>query len=254
MSNWIRYTIWILVHCILVAGLCGCADTTARAANIKPFQKTSWGNSFEQSLNDKYSNLEEYIQINYAGKSLEERTAVRNVIMHDLIWLIDKNFYDYKYTLYHGKATIDFLGDMISLSLNAAGAITGGTQAKTVLAVLAGLNTAGKSGYNKAFLNEKATTVLFAKMKESRNRQKAKIFDGLRQSDNIYPLQRALDDLVGFMDAGSVVSAIADLEEQVQKPLQESEKLLREAETTLYDMEKTATTLPASRSLNHIGE
>lgn len=114
----------------------------------------------------------------------------------------------FQYRISGSKAIGDALFDITSLGLTAAATITGGSQAKTVLAGLATAVTGSKLAVSQNMFAEKATYVLIAQMDAARQEVGTRVRGSMTQPIDKYPLAIAISDLYEYYQAGTLPAAL----------------------------------------------
>jgi hypothetical protein len=135
----------------------------------------------------------------------------RNEIIHLGLILIDDNYNKFENDLFVGRATSNIAGDFAELGLSAATGITNGERVKTILAIAATAFKGGRKSIDMNLFRERSTELIALKMRASRARILDVIYQGLGAPVDKYPLGAALDDLVNYVYAGSLNSALLEL-------------------------------------------
>jgi hypothetical protein len=143
--------------------------------------------------------------------SLGKAQVYRNEIVHAGLILIDDNYNQFENDLFVGRATTNVAGDLTELGVSAATGITNGERVKTILAIALTAFKGGRKSIDMNFFRERTTEVIAQKMRGSRSKVLQGIYQGLGLPVDRYPLGAALDDLVNYLYAGSMNSALLEL-------------------------------------------
>lgn len=135
----------------------------------------------------------------------------RNELMHLGIMLIDDNYNQFENDLFVKRARTNVAGDLTELGVAAATGITNGERVKTILAIALTAFKGGRKSIDVNFFRERSTEVIALKMRASRARILQTIYQGLAAPVDKYPLGAGLDDLINYLNAGSLNSALLEL-------------------------------------------
>jgi hypothetical protein len=135
----------------------------------------------------------------------------RNELMHVGILLIDDNYNQFENDLFVKRATTNVAGDLTELGVAAATGITNGERVKTILAIALTAFKGGRKSIDVNFFRERSTEIIALKMRASRARILQTIYQGLAVPVDKYPLGAGLDDLINYLNAGSLNSALLEL-------------------------------------------
>jgi hypothetical protein len=142
---------------------------------------------------------------------LAKAQIYRNELVHIGLVLIDENYNQFENDLFVGRATANVAGDLTELGVAAATGITNGERVKTILAIALTAFKGGRKSIDMNFFRERTTEVIAQKMRDSRSKVLQGIYQGLGLPVDRYPLGAALDDLVNYLYAGSINSALLEL-------------------------------------------
>jgi hypothetical protein len=143
--------------------------------------------------------------------SLGKAQIYRNELVHAGLLLIDKNYNQFENDLFVGRATSNVAADLTELGVSAATGITNGERVKTILAIALTAFKGGRKSIDMNFFRERSTELIAQKMRDSRSKVLQGIYQGLGLPVDRYPLGAALDDLVNYLYAGSINSALLEL-------------------------------------------
>lgn len=199
-------------------------------APTKPVYISKYADTAFNYGNKQASN---YFRSAYEAKEdRDERRIIRDKICYDLINQIDYHYNNFEARITGLKGAKDFGGDMALLGLNAAGAITGTAEIKSILAAISGGIVGVNASADKAFLKEKTVEVVQLQMQASRNRQLAVIINNLKgKDDDQYPLEFMLKDVTEYYYSGTIPRAFQALAEKVGEAGAEATQELFDAKT-----------------------
>jgi hypothetical protein len=143
--------------------------------------------------------------------SLGKAQYYRNEIVHAGLLLIDDNYNQFENDLFVGRATSNIGFDLTELGVAAATGITNGERVKTILAIALTAFKGGRKSIDMNLFRERTTEVIAQKMRGSRSKVLQGIYQGLALPVYRYPLGAALDDLINYLYAGSLNSAMLEL-------------------------------------------
>lgn len=143
--------------------------------------------------------------------NLAKAEADRNELIHLGIMLIDQNYNQFENDLFVGRATTNVLEDVVEIGLTAATGISNGERVKTILGIAATAFQGGRKSVDTNFFRERSTEVIALKMRASRARILQTMYQGLEAPVDKYPLGAGLDDLINYIHAGSINSALLEL-------------------------------------------
>jgi hypothetical protein len=148
------------------------------------------------------------ITLYYSSKTVDQRDR----IVTGRLVLMDIRYIQFIRSLTVDKQQLDAATDILSISLNLAGAATSAVRAKTNLAMLAAGVTGAKTSIDKHFYFEKTVPALVTSMNASRKGVMTRILDGLTGDLTQYPFERAISDLNDYYMAGTLNSAISSIQ------------------------------------------
>jgi hypothetical protein len=143
--------------------------------------------------------------------NLGKARVYRNEIVHAGLILIDDNYNQFENDLFVGRATSNIGFDLTELGVAAATGITNGERVKTILAIALTAFKGGRKSIDMNLYRERTTEVIAQKMRGSRSKVLQGIYEGLGLPVDRYPLGAAIDDLVNYVYAGSLNSAMLEL-------------------------------------------
>lgn len=143
--------------------------------------------------------------------NLGKAQLYRNELVHTALTLIDSNYNEFENDLFVGRAKANIGFDFAELGMAAATAITNGERVKTILGVVMTAFKGGRRSIDMNIFRERTTEVIAQKMRGSRSKILQQIYKGLALPVTRYPMGAAIDDLVNYLYAGSINSALLEL-------------------------------------------
>jgi hypothetical protein len=138
----------------------------------------------------------------------------RDKILDKFMSEIDNTYHEYNDGMYMGKASQAVAGDIASLGLTAATAITLVTRTKTILAALATGVAGVNLSFDKNFFGQQTFSALAIAMQARRDKAKSTIDDNRKMSAADYTLEGGRRDLVSYFFAGTLPGAIQEIQEE----------------------------------------
>jgi hypothetical protein len=144
----------------------------------------------------------------------EKAKYYRDKILDKFMSEIDNTYHEYNDGMYMGKASQAVAGDIASLGLTAATAITLVTRTKTILAALATGVAGVNLSFDKNFFGQQTFSALAIAMQARRDKAKSTIDDNRKMSAADYTLEGGRRDLVSYFFAGTLPGAIQEIQEE----------------------------------------
>lgn len=182
----------------------GCAAINNGGAPASSFSLQDDINALEKAFSPAAS-IE---QANASGATKE----VRNKFIDGRMALYDIRYREFIQKLGGNKQILDTTSDILLLGLNAAGALTGGVQAKANLAAGAMMITGSKTSIDKNFYFEKTMPALISTMNNQRKVVLLRLLNGRKNQIDDYSMTQALADLFDYEQAGTVFGAIETIQ------------------------------------------
>jgi hypothetical protein len=168
---------------------------------------------------------EERVQI-YAGARV-----YRDVMINRIRADIRDNYGQFEEMLNTNRATWETGADFAELALAAATTISGGEQAKTVLAAILTAVKGGRLSVDKNFFREKTTDAIVSALRSARTKQDTVIIGKMAQlGPEQYTFEEAWNDLVDLYYAGTLTSGFQVLAEQAATDAKQAEKAKTDVE------------------------
>jgi hypothetical protein len=156
---------------------------------------------------------EKYDSLVMAGgdNNLRQAMVYRNEVIYLGLQLVDYNYNEFENDLFVKRATDNIAGDMLELGISAATGITNGERVKTILAIALTAVKGGRKSIDSNYFRERTTEVIAMKMRASRAKVLQTIHQGIRLPVGEYPLGAGLDDVINYLNAGSINAAFLEL-------------------------------------------
>jgi hypothetical protein len=197
----------LLTLALTVPFLTGCPKTkTPMPAPIRDKLIQRQVNHLEQLVTDYENAVSAGDEV-----SLGKARLYRNEIVHAGLIFIDDNYNQFENDLFVGRAKSNIAFDVTELGVAAATGITNGERVKTILAIALTAFKGGRKSVDMNLFRERTTEVVAQKMRASRSKILQGIYKGLGLPVDSYPLGAAIDDLVNYVYAGSLNSAMLEL-------------------------------------------
>lgn len=190
----------------LLASMTGCPKT--RTTMPGPFRNTLIEGRLQRlkDLADKYDQA-----IDADPPDLGKARLYRNEVVYQAKQLIDLNYNDFENDLFVKRATSNVLMDITELGASAAAGFTNGERVKSIIAIALTAFKGGRRSIDLNFFRERTTEVIVLKMRASRGRVLQRINQGAGLDVASYTLASGIDDLIDYLNAGSVNSALLEL-------------------------------------------
>ncbi|MFL6211345.1 MAG: hypothetical protein ACJ74W_21030 [Pyrinomonadaceae bacterium] len=142
---------------------------------------------------------------------LTKAKLFRNELLYESLQLVDANYNDFENDLFVKRASSNVLMDVTELGLSAATGITNGERVKNILAISATAFKGGRRSIDLNLFREQTTQVIVLKMRAARARVRQRVAQGVALDVSQYSLASGLDDLMDYINAGSINSALLEL-------------------------------------------
>jgi hypothetical protein len=150
----------------------------------------------------------------YSNAAPADKARVRNAILSDLMAVIDLNYHEFETRLGTDKAVKDTTAEIATLGLTAASAAVGGEEVKTILSAVATGVVGANSVLDKNILQNNTIQTLELEMRSLRAQKERDLLEGMARTDNQYPLQSGIRDVIAYYYAGSLTDAMLGLVEK----------------------------------------
>lgn len=190
----------------LVLGLAGCAGLSA-----SPSSPISDRPAALHALEAVYSPAK---IVTCISTPVESQRPCRDEIAQALIVAIDMQYADYELGFFDANRYGTFGATVATLGLTGAASVSAGAAARLLSAIAAGV-TGTREAFNRDVLIDHTAVALQSAMRAKRDTVLAQIRNGLRSPPSEYPIGAALSDLNAYYRAGTIVGALAGLNESV---------------------------------------
>jgi len=156
------------------------------------------------------------------GPALAKR--IRNDLLETALPYIDSAYIDFVTDIQAGRDRNNFTLDLVELGTAASVGITNGERPLQIIGVALTAFRGGRRALDANFYKDQSTPILISKMDGNRARVRATILS--RESANIddYPLGAALSDIVDYYNAGTLVRAFTQLQQDTALITKQSEE------------------------------
>ncbi len=156
--------------------------------------------------------------------SQETARRIRNEAIENGIMAVNSVYTDFVDDLNTGRATGNFIADVVDLGMGAAIGITNGERALQVLGVSLTAFRGGRHSVDVNFFKEQTTPILINKMDDNRSIVYASILLKKKKSVDEYPMTEAIRDVVDYYNAGTLVRALTQLSKDTGEKANQSAK------------------------------
>ena len=215
-----KYKVHLALIAALVTLLPGCSTIRNGGAPDPSFDI----NKDLEQLSKEYESATNIT--NFYKTPIANRVDARNRFMSGRLVQIDLQYLRFIRTLTSDKQQLDAAADIASLSLNLAGTLVGGANAKTNLAAAAAGIGGVKTTIDKDFYYEKSIEALVATMNARRKEVLIQILTGLSSSIEQYPFERAIIDLQQYYLAGTLNGAVQFINTRAAESEAKSDKTI----------------------------
>lgn len=160
------------------------------------------------------------------GKAVAKR--IRDEALEQSIAVVNSVYGDFIDDLNTGRATTNFVADVIDLGLGAAVGIVKGERPLQILGVALTAFRGGRKSIDLNFFREQTVPILVNKMDDNRAKVYGSIIQKKIRSVDEYRMEEAVRDIVDYFNAGTLVRAFAELAKDTATKAKSSEdKILR---------------------------
>lgn len=228
-------SLWTRLFFLALASLALCACQTFGGQPPRPFDTNKILDELRPSFDKQ--------QIDAC--SARETDACRNAIVTEQIRAIDIVFSEYERVVLKTAEGINVTGDATVAILGAAGTVTGGTQAKSILAALSSAVTGTKGAFDKNVYFQNSIQVLIGRMRALRKGVLADVRKNLLQPHDKYPLSQALFDVESYFVAGTIVAAVSDIEKNSKEKSDQADQEMQKTLELSYGADSNSVLLRA---------
>ena len=146
-----------------------------------------------------------------AKPNLNLAKRIRNEVLENGITAVDGTYDDFINNLNNGRATTNFVADVIDLGVGAAVGITKGERALHILGVALTAFRGGRKSIDLNFYREQTVPILVNKMDDNRAKIYSEIIIQKGRDVDAYPMEEAIRDIVRYYNAGTLIRAFGEL-------------------------------------------
>lgn len=192
-------TIRSVILIVLISSLIGCGTIWHGGAPAPSFDVDK---DLEQLA--KHFGEADTIAKFYQNPTKEER----NKFISGRLVMMNIHYIQFLRKMTSEKQFLDSAVDILTLSLNLAGAAVGSAGTKTILSSIAAGVTGSKISVDKNYYYEKTVPALVAEMNAKRKQTLIPILEGIKKDLDDYPFTQAVTDLHNYYFAGTLIGAI----------------------------------------------
>lgn len=142
------------------------------------------------------------------GQSPDAARRYRDRVTHARMRAIDIHYAIFIREVTGGRIAFNSATDIAVIGLSAAGAITGASSTKSILAAISGGIVGSRGVIDKEVFYEKTLPVIIQAMEAGRKAERVRILAGLSSAPGAYTMGQALADVENYYHAGTFVYAI----------------------------------------------
>ncbi|MGJ7570907.1 hypothetical protein ACSFBX_10270 [Variovorax sp. RB2P76] len=150
----------------------------------------------------------------YTAIAPQTRQQVRNKFMETRAGVIDRQYAEFRGSLYAQRVGTAVGVDMATLGLNIAGVLATGERTKTAMNALSGGLIGGKASIDKNVYFDRTLPAMLSQMEGQRNTVRLRMLAGMDESTERYPLMQAAADLEEYFTAGTLGGAVSAITQQ----------------------------------------
>jgi hypothetical protein len=154
---------------------------------------------------------------------LAKAKRIRNELIEDALPFIDGSYLDFITSMQAGRDRNNFVLDLIELGTAASVGITKGERPLQILGVALTAFRGGRRSLDANFYKDQSTPILISKMDGNRAKVRMTILEREKGSVEDYPLGAAVGDLVDYYNAGTLVRAFTQLQQDTAVSTKQSE-------------------------------
>jgi hypothetical protein len=176
------------------------------------------------------------LSVEFDKKTCDECHArdCRNRIVTSQLRAINLLFNQFERAIAEESGKIGMVGDIMVAAFSGAGTIVGGAHSKSVMAALSAFTGGTQTAIQKNLFYQKSSDVLLGRMRALRKQALVPILAGMQRSFDEYPLSQALLDVDIYVAAGSLQSAIIDIDGATKEQNQQADESIQEVASGTY--------------------
>lgn len=158
--------------------------------------------------------------------AVDEAIRIRNELIENALPYIDGAYVDFITDIQAGRDRNNFVLDLVELGTAASVGITKGERPLQIIGVALTAFRGGRRSLDANFYKDTSTPILISKMDGNRAKVRAIILEREAKKPTDYPLGAAIADIVDYYNAGTLVRAFTQLQQDTAVATQASEKAL----------------------------
>lgn len=192
---WVIFAVYLVSACSSLSGTPHRSeDLQAELAGLKPY--------FAADVLSQYNQ-----------KTGDEKLSYRNEVVMARLRAVDLYYYMFINELSEDHKNLNIGTDTSVMLLGAMGAVSTVSGTQAIYSSAAALVTGAKASVDKNVFYESTLQALVGQMNANRKQVQAQIYTGLSANVSDYPLLNALIDIEAYFQAGTLLGAIAKINE-----------------------------------------
>jgi hypothetical protein len=161
---------------------------------------------------------------NLYAVNLDKAKAVRNELLEDALPYIDEAYVDFKNDILAGRDRANFVADAVELGASATiGSLKGTQRSIQLVGIFLTAFRGGRRSADVNFYKDQTTSVLISKMNGNRAKVRAIILTREKDDVSSYPMGAAVQSIVDYYNAGTLVEAFTQLQQDTAVKTQQAE-------------------------------
>jgi hypothetical protein len=173
------------------------------------------------------------------GSSPAQAKQIRNELIENALPYIDGAYVDFITDIQAGRDRQNFMLDLVELGTAASVGITKGERPLQIIGVALTAFRGGRRSLDANFYKDQSTPILISKMDGNRAKVRATILNREKGSVEDYSLGAAVSDLVDYYNAGTLVRAFTQLQQDTAVITKQSEDRVLELKGVSITQEAT---------------
>jgi hypothetical protein len=179
------------------------------------------------------------------GSNPDQAKRIRNELIERALPFIDGAYIDFITDIQAGRDRTNFLMDLVELGTAASVGITKGERPLQIIGVALTAFRGGRRSADANFYKDQSTPILISKMDGNRAKVRATILNREKDSVDNYPLGAAVGDLVDYYNAGTLVRAFTQLQ-------QDTAVITKQSEDKVLELKGVPITLEAKEPFRNL--
>jgi hypothetical protein len=185
-------------------------------------------------------------------RDFERAKTVRNELLEEALPYLDDAYIDFINDIQRGRDRGNFVADVIELGTSGAIGITNGERGIQILGVALTAFRGGRRSADLNFYKDQSTPILISKMDGNRATVRATILTREKGSVADYPIGAAISDIVDYYNAGTLVRAFTQLQQDTAVITKQSEDKVLELKGVPITKEATQVFAGLSKSAGNV--